>query len=123
MLPKYTDLNENEKIIILEKATERAFSGLYVEHKEKGVYHCKQCNTPLFQSESKFNSGTGWPSFDDMIDSNVTEKPDVDGMRIEIVCSTCNGHLGHVFKGEGFTKKETRHCVNSISLSFSENNN
>jgi len=123
MLQKYTDLNENEKKIILEKGTERAFTGIYVEHKEKGVYLCKQCNTPLFRSESKFNSGTGWPSFDDMIDNNVTEKPDIDGMRIEIVCTNCNGHLGHVFKNEGFTQKETRHCVNSISLNFSTNNN
>jgi len=120
MLPKYTDLNENEKIIILEKGTERAFTGIYVEHKEKGIYLCKQCNSPLFKSESKFNSGTGWPSFDDMIDNHVTEKPDKDGMRIEIICSNCNGHLGHVFKNEGFTQKETRHCVNSISLNFSK---
>jgi len=123
MLQKYTDLNENEKKIILEKGTERAFTGIYVVHKEKGIYLCKQCNTPLFRSEAKFDSGTGWPSFDDMIDNNVTEKPDIDGMRIEIVCSNCNGHLGHVFKNEGFTQKETRHCVNSISLDFSTNNN
>jgi len=121
MLQKYTHLNENEKKIILEKGTEKAFSGLYVEHKEKGVYLCKQCNTPLFQSKAKFNSGTGWPSFDDMIDNNVTEKPDVDGFRVEIICSNCNAHLGHVFKNEGFSKKETRHCVNSISLNFSYN--
>jgi len=123
MLQKYTYLNENEKKIILGKGTEIAYSGLYVEHKEKGVYNCKQCNTPLFQSESKFNSGTGWPSFDDMIDDNVTEKPDIDGFRIEIICSNCKGHLGHVFKGEGFTQKKIRHCVNSISLNFSKNNN
>lgn len=123
MLQKYTDLNENEKNVILDKGTEKAFTGIYVDHKEKGIYHCKQCNTPLFQSESKFNSGTGWPSFDDMIDNNVAENADADGMRIEIVCTNCDAHLGHVFKGEGFTQKKTRHCVNSISLNFSKNNN
>lgn len=120
MLQNYTTLSEDEKRVIIEKGTERAFTGLYFEHKETGIYHCKQCNTPLFSSESKFDSGTGWPSFDDMIDNNITEKPDKDGMRVEIVCSICDGHLGHVFKGEGFTKKKTRHCVNSISLKFSK---
>ncbi len=118
MLPKYTVLDEDEKKVIVEKGTERAFSGIYHDHKENGIYNCKQCNTPLFTSNSKFDSGTGWPSFDDVIDSNVTEKPDTDGMRVEIVCTTCDAHLGHVFKNEGFTSKQTRHCVNSISLQF-----
>ena len=94
MLQKYTILNEDEKKVIIEKGTERAFSGVYNNHKENGIYYCcKQCNTPLFTSNSKFDSGTGWPSFDDIIDSNVTEIPDNDGMRIEIVCTTCNAHL------------------------------
>jgi methionine-R-sulfoxide reductase len=118
MSQKYNTLNEEEKRIILNKGTERAFSGIYVENKEDGIYICKQCNTPLFQSNAKFDSGTGWPSFDDMIDSNVKEISDADGSRIEIVCANCGGHLGHVFKGEGFTAKSTRHCVNSISLNF-----
>ena len=120
MLQKYTTLNEDEKKVIVEKGTERAFSGIYFDHKEKGIYSCKQCNTPLFSSDSKFDSGTGWPSFDDVINKNVTEIPDVDGMRIEIVCSNCKAHLGHVFKNEGFSSKQTRHCVNSISLQFIE---
>lgn len=118
MSQNYNILNEEEKRVILNKGTERAFSGTYVENKEDGIYTCKQCNTPLFQSNAKFDSGTGWPSFDDMIDSNVQEIPDADGSRIEIVCATCGGHLGHVFKGEGFTSKSTRHCVNSVSVSF-----
>jgi len=115
---QYNELNEEEKRVILNKGTEMAFSGKYFDHKENGTYICRQCNTPLFSSASKFNSGTGWPSFDDMIDNNVKELPDADGRRIEIVCATCGGHLGHVFKGEGFTSKMTRHCVNSISLDF-----
>ncbi|MGK0255972.1 MAG: methionine-R-sulfoxide reductase [Arcobacteraceae bacterium] len=118
MSQKYNPLNEEEKRVILNKGTERAFAGTYVENKEDGIYTCKQCNTPLFQSNSKFDSGTGWPSFDDMIDSNVKEILDADGSRIEIICANCGGHLGHVFKGEGFTSKSTRHCTNSISLNF-----
>ena len=118
MSQNYNTLNEEEKRVILNKGTQQAFVGIYVENKEDGVYTCKQCNTALFQSNSKFDSGTGWPSFDDMIDSNVKEVPDDDGSRIEIVCANCGGHLGHVFKGEGFTPKSTRHCTNSISLNF-----
>jgi len=118
MLQKYTELNKEEKQVILEKGTERAFSGIYYDNNKKGIYHCKQCNIPLFTSESKFNSGTGWPSFDDGIDGNVTEKADKDGMRVEIICKNCQAHLGHVFKNENFTNKQTRHCVNSISLQF-----
>jgi len=121
MSTNYNKLTEEEQQVILHKGTQRAFSGKYVENKDSGIYTCKQCNTPLFNSSSKFDSGTGWPSFDDMIDSNVKEIPDEDGMRIEIVCTNCGGHLGHVFKGEGFTQKSTRHCVNSISLKFKEN--
>jgi len=118
MSQNYNILNEEEKEVILHKGTQRAFVGKYVDNKDSGIYTCKQCNTPLFNSSAKFDSGTGWPSFDDMIDSNVKEIPDADGMRVEIVCANCGGHLGHVFKGEGFTSKSTRHCVNSISLNF-----
>lgn len=114
----YNTLTQEEQRVLLHKGTERAFSGKYFDHKEDGIYSCKQCNTPLFSSKAKFDSGTGWPSFDDMIDNNVKEIADADGMRIEIVCKNCGGHLGHVFKGEGFTPKMTRHCVNSVSLAF-----
>ncbi len=115
---QYNNLNEEEKYVILQKGTERAFTGEYFDAKEDGVYVCKQCDEPLFNSDSKFDSGTGWPSFDDAIKGAVKEIPDVDGRRIEIVCSNCGGHLGHVFKGESFTNKHTRHCVNSVSLNF-----
>ena len=114
----YNQLNDEEKRVILNKGTEMAFSGEYWDNKEDGIYSCKQCNTPLFRSSDKFDSGTGWPSFDDMIGSNVKELPDADGRRVEIVCATCGGHLGHVFKGEHMTPKSIRHCVNSISLNF-----
>jgi len=115
---EYNILNEDEKRVIINKGTEAPFSGKYNDNKEEGTYICKQCNTPLFSSKSKFNSGTGWPSFDDDIDNNVKRVPDIDGRRVEIVCANCGGHLGHVFEGEGFTDKMTRHCVNSISLNF-----
>ncbi len=114
----YRELTEFEAYVIINKGTERAFTGAYHKNKEAGIYLCKQCNQPLFSSETKFDSGTGWPSFDDIIEDNVTELPDADGRRTEIVCSNCDGHLGHVFKGEGFTSKQTRHCVNSASLNF-----
>lgn len=116
----YNALNEEETRVIVNKGTERAFSGKYWDHKESGTYTCRQCNEPLFESDTKFDSGTGWPSFDDAIDGAVAELPDSDGRRVEIVCAKCGGHLGHVFKGEGFTTKNTRHCVNSISLDFSK---
>jgi methionine-R-sulfoxide reductase len=115
---KYNKLNEEETRVIINKGTEMAFSGKYHDYKEDGTYICRQCNTPLFPSEAKFNSGTGWPSFDDTFPDAVKEVPDADGRRVEIVCANCDGHLGHVFKGEGFTPKMTRHCVNSISLDF-----
>jgi len=118
MTKNYNQLNEEEKRVILNKGTERAFTGEYWDNHENGIYTCKQCNIPLFSSNAKFDSGTGWPSFDDMIEANVKELPDADGRRVEIVCASCGGHLGHVFKGEGFTQKSTRHCVNSISLNF-----
>lgn len=114
----YNELTAIEKRVILNKGTEMAFTGNYYDLKEEGVYLCKQCNLPLFRSEDKFDSRSGWPSFDDMIADNVKEVPDADGMRTEIVCANCGGHLGHVFRGEGFTTKQTRHCANSVSLDF-----
>jgi peptide methionine sulfoxide reductase msrA/msrB len=115
---QYNELTDAEAGVILHKGTERAFSGKYHDLKEEGIYICKQCNQPLFRSSDKFDSGTGWPSFDDTIEGAVKEIPDADGMRTEIVCSNCGAHLGHVFRGEGFTPKQTRHCVNSLSLNF-----
>lgn len=115
---QYNNLSEEEIRVILHKGTEYAFSGKFWDFKEDGVYLCKQCNTPLFQSSSKFNSGTGWPSFDEAIHNNVIEIPDADGRRIEIVCTECGGHLGHIFRGEMMTPKSTRYCVNSVSLDF-----
>ena len=115
---QYNSLKPQDAWVILNKGTERSFTGAYHNYKKEGVYICKQCNNPLFRSEDKFNSGTGWPSFDDIIGKSVKELKDADGYRTEIVCSNCDGHLGHVFKGEGFTEKQTRHCVNSASLNF-----
>ncbi|MCB4783203.1 MAG: methionine-R-sulfoxide reductase [Sulfurovum sp.] len=114
----YNTLTEEEKYIILHKGTEHSFTGKFWDHKEEGVYLCRQCNTPLFSSKAKFDSGTGWPSFDDAIEGAVKEVPDADGRRTEIVCANCSGHLGHLFRGEGMTPKSIRHCVNSISLDF-----
>ncbi|MDF1881609.1 methionine-R-sulfoxide reductase [Sulfurimonas sp. MAG313] len=114
----YNDLTPEEAYVILEKGTEAPFSGALNSNKETGVYTCKQCNTALFDSESKFDSGTGWPSFDDDIAGAVKRISDSDGHRVEIVCATCGGHLGHVFEGERITPKSTRHCVNSLSLNF-----
>lgn len=115
---KYNVLNDFEKQVILYKATERPFSGEYVNNHESGTYVCKQCDAPLYKSDHKFNSNCGWPSFDDEIEGAVKRIPDKDGMRTEIMCTNCGGHLGHVFIGEGFTDKNTRHCVNSVSLKF-----
>ncbi len=114
----YNQLNEEEKRVILNKGTEMPFTGKFWNHHEDGTYICRQCNAPLFRSDAKFDSGTGWPSFDDAIEGAVKELPDADGRRVEIVCANCGGHLGHVFRGEGFTPKSTRHCVNSVSLDF-----
>jgi len=116
--PDWRKLTTEEERVIVNKGTERPFSGDLYEVKEAGTYRCKRCNTALYDSTSKFDSGCGWPSFDDEIPGAVKHVPDADGRRTEIVCAKCDAHLGHVFAGEGFTAKNTRHCVNSISMVF-----
>lgn len=114
----FRTLTPEEERVIVHRGTERPFTGRFLDHKETGFYTCRRCGNALFKSENKFDSGCGWPSFDEEIAGAVTRKPDPDGIRVEIVCAACDGHLGHVFVGEGFTVKNTRHCVNSVSLDF-----
>ena len=119
----FDELTVEEKRIIVNKGTEKAGTGIYNNHFNEGTYICKACNNPLFKSNSKFKSDCGWPAFDDEIKGSISRYADFSfGIkRIEICCSNCNGHLGHVFEGERFTEKNIRHCVNSLSIKFINN--
>jgi methionine-R-sulfoxide reductase len=114
----WNTLTPEEERIIARKGTEMPFTGEYNNFKQDGIFVCRRCEAPLYDSQDKFSSGCGWPSFDDEIEGAVRHVPDADGRRIEIICNNCGGHLGHVFKGERFTQKNTRHCVNSLSIKF-----
>jgi peptide methionine sulfoxide reductase msrA/msrB len=116
--PEWRKLTREEERVIVRKGTEMPFSGEYEDNHRVGTYSCKRCGAVLYRSEDKFDSGCGWPSFDQEVPGAVKRLPDADGVRVEIECVRCGAHLGHVFEGEGFTPRDTRHCVNSISLVF-----
>lgn len=120
IMKKYTlpPLTKKEEAILFQKHTEYPGTGEFLNNKRAGTYVCRNCGSPLYESSSKFDSSCGWPSFDEEIPGRVQRKPDADGSRTEILCANCGGHLGHVFFGEGFTQRNTRHCVNSLSMSF-----
>ena len=114
----YNPLSAEERQVIEGKGTERPFSGEYDDFYEKGVYLCRRCNAELYRSDDKFDAHCGWPAFDQEIPEAVTRLHDPDGMRIEVECANCGGHLGHVFFGERLTATNARHCVNSLSMKF-----
>lgn len=118
MSPPYNPLSDEESYVIVSRGTEPPFSGEYDTLFKDGTYLCRRCNTPLYTSGAKFDAGCGWPAFDDNFPGAVKQIPDPDGKRIEIRCNTCDAHLGHVFTGERYTPKDTRHCVNSLSIRF-----
>jgi len=115
---KYNILSPEEERVMINKGTEMPFSGSLLNENRNGIYVCKQCESPLYHSKDKFDAGCGWPSFDDEIEGAIERVLDRDGKRIEILCSNCKGHLGHVFEGERLTKNNVRHCVNSVSMKF-----
>jgi peptide-methionine (R)-S-oxide reductase len=111
-------LTAEEENVIVHKGTERPFTGEYDDFYVPGTFVCRRCNSPLFSSKSKFDAGCGWPAFDENFPDAVKRVTDADGYRTEIECANCGGHLGHVFEGEKMTEKDTRHCVNSLSIKF-----
>ncbi|MCL5423754.1 MAG: methionine-R-sulfoxide reductase [Candidatus Marsarchaeota archaeon] len=115
---KLNKLTKDEERIIIHKGTEMPFSGEYEKETREGIYICKHCNAPLYKSSDKFDAQCGWPSFDQEIEGAIKKVKDSDGERTEVICARCGAHLGHVFYGEGFTKKDTRYCINSISMKF-----
>ncbi len=119
---KYNALTSQEENVILHKATEAPFTGEYDDFYQQGTYICRRCNAPLFSSESKFDAGCGWPAFDKSYPNAITRLPDPDGMRTEVQCTNCGGHLGHEFVGEGLTATNTRECINSLSIKFISKN-